>query len=162
MRRKKNKILSTGGFSLIELLVVMAIIGILASTATYSYSVARIQARDAMRVGHIATITRALAMYANDNSGLYPNPATECLSDSGVGADLISNETIRSVPTDPLWPADAPSDVSAGGWVEEPSSDFCYFYSSDDGTDFYLSYYLERNSDYSSAGINIRGPAGLY
>lgn len=159
MRRKKNKILSTGGFSLIELLVVMAIIGILASAATYSYSIARTQARDALRVGHIATITRALAMYTNDNN-YYPISTGECLSNGGTGAALINNEVIRSMPTDPLWPTAVPSDYP-NGYAEEPSSDFCYFYYSSDGKTYYLSYYLERTSDYSSAGINIRTPAGL-
>lgn len=159
MRRQKNKILSAAGFSLIELLVVIAIIGILASMATYSYSVARIQARDALRVGHIATITRALAMYTNDNN-YYPDSAGECLSNGGTGAALISNEVIKNMPTDPLWPADEPSD-HPGGYAESPANDFCYFYYSENGSDYYLSYYLERTSDYSSGGINIRTSAGL-
>lgn len=55
------------GFTLIELLVVIAIIGLLSTLALISLSGARIKARDTRRKSDLATIVKAMEMYANDN-----------------------------------------------------------------------------------------------
>ncbi len=59
------------GFTLIELMVVIAIIGILASIITVSLASSRAKARDAKRISDIRTIQLALEEYYNDN-GTYP------------------------------------------------------------------------------------------
>ncbi|HUD02706.1 MAG TPA: prepilin-type N-terminal cleavage/methylation domain-containing protein, partial [Candidatus Paceibacterota bacterium] len=59
------------GFTLIELMVVIAIIGILASIIMVSLSSAQSKGRDAKRVADIRTIQLALEEYYNDN-GNYP------------------------------------------------------------------------------------------
>lgn len=59
------------GFTLIEILVVMAIIGILAAIGMSAYGTAQSKARDARRKSDLENITRALEMYYNDNK-LYP------------------------------------------------------------------------------------------
>ena len=64
----KNK-----GFTLIELLVVIAIIGMLSSVVLASVNSARIKARDARRLEDMIQIRNALALYASDNGGKYPN-----------------------------------------------------------------------------------------
>lgn len=61
------------GFTLIEILVVIAIIGILAGIVTASFAPARKKARDARRISELASIRLALTMYA-DRHGKYPSP----------------------------------------------------------------------------------------
>lgn len=60
------------GFTLLELLVVMAIIGILAAIGIASYGGVQAKARDARRKSDLESIARALEMYRND-FGRYPN-----------------------------------------------------------------------------------------
>ena len=55
------------GFTLVELLVVISIIGILSSFAMVSLNTARIKARDALRKGDMAQLRTALVLYYDDN-----------------------------------------------------------------------------------------------
>ncbi len=150
------------GFTLIELLVVVSIIGLLLTIATFAFSVVRLQARDAARAANIHTISRALALYLNDN-GVYPEPAGgygngECLSAGGAGSSLVSAQTIINIPTDPLWPTTVPDTIS-NGYAVAPSSNFCYYYYAT-ADNCYLSYFLEGNSKSGDAGIHVMTPAG--
>lgn len=64
-----NKNLS--GFTLMELLVVISIIGLLSSLGMVSLNSARIKARDALRMADMAQLRTALTLYYDDN-GAYP------------------------------------------------------------------------------------------
>jgi len=55
------------GFTLVELLVVISIIGILSSFAVVSLNTARMKARDALRKGDMAQLRTALNIYYDDN-----------------------------------------------------------------------------------------------
>jgi len=146
--------ISKNGFTLIELLVVISIIGFLTVASVVVFNIVRMNARDAVRAGNVATITRALAMYLNDSITGYPASAGECISaSSGVGAGLKTAQVLLTVPADPLWPATVPSSVSDGLAVS-PSINFCYYYFSDSKDQFKISYYLESNSKSGNAGIN--------
>lgn len=69
---KTNKIfLNKRGFTLVELLVVISIIGLLSSFAMVSLTSARMKARDALRKGDMAQLRTALVLYFDDN-GRYP------------------------------------------------------------------------------------------
>ncbi len=59
------------GFTLVELLVVITIIGLLSSVVLASLNEARSRARDARRISDLNTIQTALALYYEDN-GHYP------------------------------------------------------------------------------------------
>ncbi|MFA6295939.1 MAG: type II secretion system protein [Patescibacteria group bacterium] len=59
------------GFTLIEILVVVSIVGILASIALIGVDDARKKARDARRVSDLYQISQAIEMY-NNATGQYP------------------------------------------------------------------------------------------
>lgn len=150
------------GFTLVELLVAISIIGFIAVTTMVVINVARKSARDTVRVANIATIKRALAMYLNDSTSGYPASTGECLSaGSGVGSGLISFKVLLSVPADPLWPTAVPSNIGTGanlGVAISPSNNFCYYYFSNfpsDSGQYRISFFLESNSKVGTAGINF-------
>ncbi|MDD3435410.1 MAG: prepilin-type N-terminal cleavage/methylation domain-containing protein, partial [Patescibacteria group bacterium] len=59
------------GFTLVELLVVVAIIGILAAVSVVALNTARARARDSRRVADVRQMQTALELYYNDE-GTYP------------------------------------------------------------------------------------------
>lgn len=67
---KKNQ--SQTGFTLIEMLVVVAIIGLLSSVVVTSLAQTRRKARDSKRIEDLSQISKALELYYGTNNG-YPN-----------------------------------------------------------------------------------------
>jgi len=154
LNQAKTALSLSAGFTLIELLVVISIIGFLTVASVVVFNIVRMNARDAVRVGNIATLTRALAMYLNDSKTGYPASTGECLKESsGVGAELKASQVVLAVPLDPLWAATLPSNVSSGVAVS-PSQKFCYYYFSGDNNQYKISFFLESNSKSGNAGIN--------
>ena len=150
----KTALSSSAGFLLIELLVVISIIGFLAVASVVVFNAVRMNARDAIRVGNVAAITRALAMYFNDSNTGYPASTGECLkASSGVGAELKAAQVILAVSTDPVWPDVSPGSVDNGVAVS-PSQNFCFYYYSDRSNQYKISFFLESNSKSGNAGIN--------
>jgi len=84
MRRKDKSI--NKSFTIIELLVVIGIIGVLASLVLVSVGKARGSARDARRKQDLGAIQTALELYYDDH-GKYPNWwSTDCCGDTSRGA----------------------------------------------------------------------------
>lgn len=102
----KNK--NQRGFTLLELLVVIGIIGLLASIIVVNLTGARRRARDTKRVADIRNLQTASEDYFGKN-GKYPTAIS----------DLVTNGNI------PLWPLDplAPAGTTCTG-----NSDLCYWY----------------------------------
>ncbi|RJR12897.1 prepilin-type N-terminal cleavage/methylation domain-containing protein [Candidatus Parcubacteria bacterium] len=92
------------GFTIIELLVVVTIIGLLSSIVIASLTTVRIRARDTRRMEDISTLQKALTLYATN--GAFPVQTTEgpLLSGSGAGAALIAEGALPAIPQDPLSP----------------------------------------------------------
>ncbi|MGI6278511.1 MAG: type II secretion system protein [Patescibacteria group bacterium] len=87
------------GFTLLELLIVIAIIGILASLAAVSYSSAQRRARDSQRQADLKAIQNALEQYYADNDGNYPSGGCETIGDA---TDSSGNRYLPGgLPTDP-------------------------------------------------------------
>lgn len=70
--RFKTQLSKSQGFTLVELLVVMALISILAAMISGSFVSATIKARDSKRKSDIGQMQRSLEAYYNDY-GVYPN-----------------------------------------------------------------------------------------
>ena len=90
--RFMNKTINKKGFSLIELLVVISIIGVLSAVLVANFMGMRERARDAQKIQDLYAVKNALRMYYNDHQS-YPagegsNACNTCLS--GQLDDYIS------------------------------------------------------------------------
>jgi prepilin-type N-terminal cleavage/methylation domain-containing protein len=132
--------ISRRGFTIIELLVVVAIIALLASTVVALFSNARSRSRDAKRVGDIKELHDALAVYVT-NTRTFPNPTIAggiCLTGSdAISTTLVGADAIKSIPRDPQ--------QNCGSGLPTAANPH-YHYESLDGSTYTLWYYLETDS----------------
>lgn len=86
------------GFTLVELLIVMSIIGILAAIGLGSFTTAQMRGRDAERKSDLKQISHALELYYSDH-GKYP-PTTLIVS----GSEFTDGKTVyfKNIPSDPV------------------------------------------------------------
>ena len=96
------------GFTLVELLVVVAIIGLLAGIAVVSVNSVRVKARDAKRIADVKQIQNALELYNNTKGGAYPPAsapivlANQVISETnGIAATGAGEIYINVIPDDP-------------------------------------------------------------
>ncbi|MBI4117530.1 MAG: type II secretion system protein [Parcubacteria group bacterium] len=152
----------TKGFTLVELLVVVSIIGLLSTLAVVALGSARVKARDVRRANDVRQIMNALELYYNEN-GKYPIESTaktlgtvgKCLDSTGFKTAGCTNPFMLVIPRDPsLRDADAPCTVSSVSVCD-------YSYQSGDGSDFTLLFYLESSVANLSAGIRTAKPDGV-
>lgn len=100
------------GFTLFEILIVIAIIGILAGIILVSFSNIKAKSRDTVRISDLATIEKMLVMYQN-NEGQYPLSTTDFqIKDHPWGSFW---EGYGTLPKDPLSPAQDYAYVSNEG-----------------------------------------------
>lgn len=76
------------GFTLIEMLVVVSLIGILSALALVSFTSSQKQARDVQRKSDLKQYQTLLENYANSNDGLYPIRASAVSADVTLCSDL--------------------------------------------------------------------------
>jgi prepilin-type N-terminal cleavage/methylation domain-containing protein len=99
------------GFTLVELLVVVAIVGILAALILINLNSGKQKSRDVRRVSDIRQILTAMQLYYNDNSG-FPGPNSASLTGPTLTDGSPQWSTFMQVwPNAPI-PADNPSGVS--------------------------------------------------
>ncbi|KKS96691.1 MAG: general secretion pathway protein G, general secretion pathway protein G [Candidatus Gottesmanbacteria bacterium GW2011_GWA2_43_14] len=117
---------TNSGFTLIEILIVIALIGIL-STALWSNLIQSIyKGKDARRKQDLSAIAKSLELYYNDNIS-YPAPPLD-FGNPLTHPDDASIVYMAKIPTDPGY----------------PDRNYCY----DGGADFYRLYAnLEISSD---------------
>jgi type II secretion system protein G len=136
------------GFTLIEILVVVAIIGILSSVVLASLYTARIKANDVRRKSDLHQIVTALELY-NTKNGSYPttgatapnNSATYSTQASGWLSALVADGDLPGAPKDPV-------NVDKGPWCWSSATgkNTIYTYASD-GTHYILCGWMENTSD---------------
>lgn len=119
---------SKKGFTILELMVVVAIIGLASAFVMASFTSARAKNRDAKRMADMREIQKALALYQIDNN-IFP---TSVAPTTLTGADAISTQLrdgghISVVPKDPNHPTTV------------------YTYQSANGSTFTLSFCLETS-----------------
>jgi len=98
MKKNKKKV----GFTLVELLVVISIIGILTIISASSFISAQVKARDSQRKSDLDAVSKSLMMYYAD-IGVFPNlTSDELFGNSSVGL-TGSDGTVymRETPLDP-------------------------------------------------------------
>lgn len=133
-----------GGFTIIELLVVVAIIGLLTALGFALFSEARTKSRDAKREKDVKTLQDALSIYVT-NASTYPVTDTNGVYLTGsdaVSSTLLSAGALQATPLDP-----------------QNVGNFRYKYTSTDSFTYTLTYYLETNSiPGKSAGQHTASP----
>jgi len=117
------------GFTLIELIVVMAILGILATVGLASFRSSQIKGRDAQRKNDLGQLQRGLEAFYNDK-GAYPE------TDELPGAGSPWQDTLPSGETGTLYMKEIPDDPTR----------FSYEYESD-GSYYKIFAHLENEKD---------------
>jgi len=131
-------VIKQAGFTLIELIFVIAILSIISSIILVNLEEAREKARDTQRLSDMRQIRNALELYFEEN-GHYPGNASEGIANEGeqLGDDNGAFEQaldpyLKEVPKDPLH----------------------------DGTVYFYSYDPEHCTDAVSGSCDCAGPTG--
>jgi len=159
---KKQK--AQSGFTLLELLVVLAIIGLLASVVIIATQSARSKARDAKRAGDVRQIMNAMEQYHIANN-VYPTGTLSILSfgpgtniDNPLALDSAPNfvpQYIAFLPVSPL-PADGGCSPNTGLGNNN------YWYSvADDGSSYNLVFCVGAQTGGLSAGVHTATSGGI-
>ena len=147
-----SKLRNRKGFTLVELLIVIVILGILAAIVIARFAGATKESKESNLKGNLRTIRSSLETFkANSKSNSYP-PALDDLW-KGTAADVDSKTFLERIPIDPFYrlntvylataifsPIDAATDRDAnisggGGWAYDSlTGRVCANYKSTDTT----------------------------
>ncbi|HEX9503780.1 MAG TPA: type II secretion system protein [Patescibacteria group bacterium] len=144
------------GFTLVELIVTIAIIGILAAIVLVSLNSSRKQGRDVKRVSDARQIMTALQLFFNDNSG-YPSPSTASTSgpDPAAGNPTWTTYLI-------IWPqAPVPVDNPTGGTTCTTSNNLYTYTQLSGGSDYSVTFCLGSQIGQYGAGVHTLSSRGI-
>lgn len=104
------------GFTMIELVIVMAMLGLLLSLALPHYMATLERGREQVLQSNLATMREAIDKYYGDR-GRYPDKLE----------DLVTQRYLRAIPNDPYleaptWVVIAPRDADKGGVIDVRST----------------------------------------
>ena len=125
------------GFTLIEIMVVVALIVILVGIAVIGGSASRSVARDNQRISDIQILQIKLESYRNEK-GKYPSALS----------DLVTDKFIPAVPTDPQG--------KVYSYVCTPNPDSCFSYTL--GIDFENKRKSDANYECIDNNCNVKSP----
>ena len=126
---RPNRIRILHAFTLIELLIVVAIIGILAAIAVPNFLNAQVRAKVSRTMSDMRALVNALEMYHMD-AGNYPEGRATWVD---FGLDQLTTPTayMATVPIDPFAPTD-PNQTPAGyGWFPATLPYYTYLWAID-------------------------------
>jgi len=130
------------GFTLVEILIVIAIIGILTSIGLVTFNSSQIKSRDAKRKAHLQQISSALELYYNDK-GQYPaDDASGNIMGCGAGAIAVctwGTSAFSNTTTGTIYMTKLPAD---------PHS-YSYYYRRTATSSYQLYAHLENTQDKS-------------
>ncbi len=147
------------GFTIIELLIVIAIIGILATLVLTNFQGAQAKGRDTVRKNDINSVYQKLEEYYNEN-GSYPDSALVAATFPGIDAGaltdaedatIVSTFSTAATPTVPTLTSTneyiyvAYGDGTAASCVEDAGNG-CLHYT--------LATFLEREDQYEKTSLN--------
>ncbi len=153
------------GFTLVELLTVISIIGLMSTIATVSYESVRAKSRDVARIANLDTIHKALEYSVNDTGG-YPTDGVRGdggLVLGGTGSHYLTSAGFTDSPQDEVYLSNVPKNPGPFG------ADYLYESLNSDGTacnaspclNYRVSFYLETDFSGQKAGAQIETPSGF-
>jgi len=122
------------GFTLVELLIVVAIIGVLTGLASFNFQQARAKARDVQRKNAAKQMQVALESYRQDTVDS-SFPAVSNLN------NLVAGDYLKKIPADPR------EGRLAGSWVS-------YTYTRDTSDEYEFIVCLENTADTDKDAVN--------
>jgi len=140
------------GFTILELLVVIAAVGILATVAIYSLNITRAMSRDSKRVSDISVIRAALTQHWLQKAA-YPTADPVDLGRPGTGAEVLAGNgfTARDQIVDPVFLSKIPT----GPKVNE----YYRYHGSTQG--YSLKFTTEKDTAYGKAGTYYAHSGGV-
>lgn len=137
---------TSSGFTIVELLIVIVVIGILAAITTVAYNGIQQRSRDAQRSSDIATLQKALEMYHVDNGG-YPTCSTTTYVVGAARGACYSDDALFVASLAPKYTSKVPRDPTSTGeyrylymYGSKKGSDVTYSASADDNYIIFVSY----------------------
>lgn len=132
------------GFTLVELMIVMVIMGILATIGVTAFISSQVKGRDTTRKGNLKAISQAIEMYYNDK-GVYPTGSNGviplCYTVAGAGPGACGKD----------FPVFKDSITNGATYMTkfpiDPVSTQKYYYVSSSGTQFQIYAHLENAQD---------------
>ena len=108
LRDKQTLLQGGAGFTLVELLIVIALLGVIMTAAAISFTNSRKKVRDTKRISYMRQIKSAIVYFANDQ-GHYPDSSDgvsgngEVIGDSAGVMETLLERYLSSMPGDPLY-----------------------------------------------------------
>ncbi|MGC9605228.1 MAG: prepilin-type N-terminal cleavage/methylation domain-containing protein [Minisyncoccia bacterium] len=154
----KNRILTSRGFTLIELMVVVVVITLLSGIIYANFSSSRGKARDAQRVSDAGQIQLALGLYY-DRCGQYP--ATLAISaNSGCPSGITLGSYISQIPVPPT----SPLGQTSYGYIvnTSPATDYVIYTQLEYYNDVLKNSLADANKPAYASSITCYNGSNLY
>ena len=165
LAKKNSDCHENDAFTLLELLIVLAIIGVLAATVMIAVGSARVKSRDAKRAGDMKQMMSALEQYHIAN-GIYPT-GTASVRSVGTGAAISDPAALDSsvepfVPNYvPLLPEAPKPDDNSSCPASGRGSNAYWYDVEDDGSYYTMTFCLGKDTGTWSSGMRQLTPDGI-